>query len=130
MEEKKEPPGWGQIGCMYSIVIVVACSFWLARRKPPDPIRDAEEAARIAAHDKMMDDLDAKLKHPLVAGCFQAGHDFGARHKATGLARLEEKELDVFALAFVGKLDLTDDLRGHAVRKFKSGYGWGYWGGQ
>lgn len=130
MQEKKEPPGWGQLGCMWAMALVMICGVWLIRRKPPDPIRDAEEAARIAAHDKMMDDLDAKLKHPLVAGCFQAGQDFGARQKATGLARLEERELDVFALTFVGKLDLTDDLRGHAVRKFKSGYGWGYSGSQ
>lgn len=129
MEEKKEPPTWGQLGCMWLVAIALFFGLWLAKKRS-NPEADAKRDAEIAENKKMMDDLDAKLKHPLVVSCFEGGIEFGRQHKATGLSRLTDRELDGFALVFVGKMNVPDDLRGHAVSKFKSGYGWGYWGGQ
>jgi hypothetical protein len=71
--------------------------------------------------------LKANLEHPLVRAAFQSGYAFGANYKETGLAKLTDRELDAFALTAADKLKVPRDLLGHAVRNFKSGYGWGYW---
>ncbi len=115
------------LGCLLLIAMALIGGLWAkcspAKPKPLSPERQAE----IAESQARMDKLEAELKHPLVKAAFQAGYAFGQQHKATGLARLDERELDPYALLAASKLKVPDNLRGHAVRKFKAGYGWGFW---
>jgi hypothetical protein len=115
------------LGCLLLCVVAFVGGLWAkcspSKPKPLSPERQAE----IAESQARMDKLQAELEHPLVKAAFQAGYAFGQQHKGTGLTRLTERELDNYALLAAQKLNVPANLLGHAVRKFKNGYGWGYW---
>lgn len=63
---------------------------------------------------------------PVGLAAFQAGYEFGARCKATGLAKLSERELDGYALQVLEKVDVPDEKRGLFIMRFKRGFAWGW----
>ncbi len=115
------------LGCLLLFAMAFVGGLW-ARCSPatPKPL-SPERQAEIAESQARMDKLKAELEHPLVKAAFQAGYAFGQQHKTTGLTRLDERELDQYALLAASKLKVPDNLRGQAVKKFKAGYGWGFW---
>lgn len=119
---------WQQIGCMYIVIAVVAGVFWLrggcVSRQTPE--EQAERQKQKEQFQSEIQQLDAELQHPAVKQAFESGYLFGMTQKKSGLAKLSEHELDAYALAACDELMVPKELRGHAVRKFKSGFGWGY----
>ena len=115
------------LGCLTICAFVLVGGLW-ARCAPskPKPL-SPERQAQIEAANARTKQLEAELKHPLVKASFNAGYGFGQQHKASGLSKLTERELDGYALIAADRLSVPAQLRGHAVRKFKDGYGWGYW---
>ena len=130
MGSETQQMSWRQIGCLW----VVAIALWgiLYRTLGWGTKQDrSPEAVRISEEMKQnLDRFKAELDHPKVKAAFHAGYAFGSQHKQTGLSKLTERELDGYAMAACQELSVPNNLRGHAVRKFKAGYGWGFWNTQ
>lgn len=105
---------WGQIGVLWMLAVpALLLAFALSPKKP------AKKHRRVAA--------PAATKDPVSEAAFQAGYAFGAKWKASGLAKPTERELDEYALQLLAGSEVPDDKRGIFISKFKSGFGWGGW---
>ena len=134
MEQKQPDLSWTQIGVLGIALIVVWGAVWQVSGCNAPPPQTPEQKAEAEQWRKGMaerqEKLAQELKHPLVQAAFQAGYGFGVEHKNTGLTKLNERELDTYALAACYHLKVPKNLQGHAVRKFKAGYGWGWFNGK
>lgn len=89
---------------------------------------------KTATHDngvsESVQDLRRLLEHPTSKASFDAGYQFGSARKASGLSQHTDQELDALFWPLIQKQDVPEDVRGAAMKKFKDGYGWGFWSGQ
>lgn len=76
----------------------------------------------VAAQPKQKPDM-----HPSLSKAFSAGVLAGQVYKKSGRSKPTEREIDGFALRAVSEINPPDSMRGEAVSKFKSGFGWGWW---
>lgn len=126
MANNTHDTSWTQIGFLWLIVLVLF-GFLFTKfgcqktvEKTPEAISQAEDFRQ------RMEKLKEKLNHPKVREAFSVGFAFGERHKGTGLSRLTEQQLEIYAVEACKQLDVDQQVHGEAVKKFKSGYGWGY----
>jgi hypothetical protein len=130
MSDNRHDMSWRGIGILW----VTACLLFaftyqiMGCGKVHAPSPEAERQA--AEFKERLNALQANLEHPKVKAAFQAGYALGMHYKASGLAKLNEPELDPYAIAACQELEVPDEVIGHAMRKFKAGYGWGFFGGQ
>lgn len=128
MGTETQQMSWRQIGCLW----IVALALWgilyrtlgwgTKQERSPEAVRMSDQMKQ------RLDQFKAELEHPKVEAAFDAGYAFGCKHKQTGLSKLSDQDTDAFALVACEQLKVPKELRGHAVRKFKAGYGWGFWG--
>lgn len=134
MEQLHQQMSCKQICWLWLANVALVTFLWRAMGCHASDTRTPEQkAAAEAARQEMVEqhnNLRDELKHPRVQASFQAGYQFGAQHKSSGLSKLNERELDAYAMAACRKLDVPATLQGHAVRKFKTGYGWGWFNGK
>lgn len=117
MEQKSQEMSWAAICVLWFAAIpAVLLTVWIfSRNKTARQERQQRSAVAEPAQD------------PIGLAAFQAGYEFGARCKATGLAKLTERELDEYALQVLQEVEVPDEKRGLFITKFKRGFGWGGW---
>lgn len=82
-------------------------------------------SVRATARQKNAKAAPVVEQDPVAVAAFQAGYEFAARWKATGLARPTEQELDGHALRILNAVQIPDEKRGVFITKFKRGFAWG-----
>lgn len=119
---------WTEIGVLFAaLLIVLGILVWPIGVLRLDWTPAKPKTNELSPH---LQEMKQELEHPMAKAAFQAGYDFGMKHKRTGLTKLTEKELDEYALMLCQKVNMPEDIQGTAVSKFKSGYGWGFWNAQ
>lgn len=118
---------WKQLGILWAAVFIIGGVAWSLMRSGGSSQSAPQRLADDPSFQAKMEQLKKDQAHPSVKAAFQAGFAFRKQHKATGLAKLSERELDAYAMAACQQLAVPVELRGLAVRKFKDGYGWGDW---
>jgi hypothetical protein len=111
---------------MWFFAIALLISFWKSRGCGKTNEPTPEQLKERAEFQAEIERIDAKNKHPKADAAFKIGFEFAARNKASGMAKPTDQELDAYGLKVCEDLGVPDDIRGAALRKFKSGYGWGW----
>jgi hypothetical protein len=75
---------------------------------------------------RRMEELDQRLKDPRVSACFQVAMEMGEKFRREGRRKPSDSELHALALQACEYAKIPADMRGVAVEKFKSGFGWGW----
>ena len=78
------------------------------------------------AVSKPLDELDRKLKDPRVSNCFQSAFALGKAYRQQGRIKPSQEELHLLGLGACDHYKVPPEMRGVAVDKFKSGFGWGW----
>lgn len=71
-------------------------------------------------------ELKAKQNDPRVKACWDAAWAMGKTFRKEGKQKPSDSELHSIALAACEHYKVPPDMRGVAVDKFKSGFGWGW----
>jgi hypothetical protein len=73
-----------------------------------------------------MQQLKAKQNDPRVKACSDAAWSMGKTFRQQGRIKPSDAELHAMALAACDHMKVPVDMRGVAVEKFKSSFGWGW----
>jgi hypothetical protein len=87
--------------------------------KRPERKPDPEMVAR-------SEELERKLKDPRVSACFHAAYAMGQEWRQEGKRKPSDAELHAIGTQACDHFKVPKDMRGLAVDKFKSGFGWGW----
>jgi hypothetical protein len=123
--KKSGPPNVFTIwAVLMSLVLVVVLGVAASRpkRKQAKPKDNGVRAA--------IENLKRLQQHPASKAAFDAGYQYGAKRKASGLSKQTERELEAYAWPKFQSVEMPDDVRGQAMKKFKDGYGLGYLNGR
>ena len=73
-----------------------------------------------------IEELKAKQNDPRVKACSDAAWAMGKAFRQEGKQKPSDTELHAIALAACDHFKVPKQMRGVAVEKFKSGFGWGW----
>jgi hypothetical protein len=123
-KDAKPPKGLEEfpIGCLLAINVVAwPLLLWFIgcfdSRPPAKPNQELIEK---------LADLERKQKDPRVSKCADAAYAFGQKLRREGAMRPGDAELHAIALRACETFGVPLEMRGVAVDKFKSSFGWGW----
>lgn len=118
---KNAPPTVFTIWAVLMSVVLVGFAVVAVSQPKRKPAKAKDNGVRAA-----VENLRRLQEHPASKAAFDAGYQYGAKRKMSGLSRQTERDLEAYAWPKFQSIEMPDDVRGQAMKKFKDGYGWGY----
>jgi hypothetical protein len=118
---QKEEPLLITFAKLIAMLVVLFSLLWYAGcfSQAPPPKPNEEMIAR-------QDELSDKLSDPRVSMCFHAAFAMGKQFREQGRLKPSDTELHHIGLLACDEFKVPANMRGVAVDKFKSGFGWGW----